>query len=661
MNNKKKKNIGKSMKNNNRIGEPAMFMYVLAAVSIMFVAGVSVGNLPITGFDVLPDTTPPVLSNLSPETESYVAGGSLDIFVSASDEDMNESSVRLYIKSSDSLLWDDHIMICSFMGDGGCERYVKTLALNIVGSDTTEQFYFSASDNTGNTGYLGSAEEPMTFIVDINSPEIDFVIPSNNTHTCNGCSMELDVSDPSSGVDNSSVAYSFDNQTWVSIALTDSGYVTTLPMSGFSDGESAIIYAMASDMIGNDGYEWVNVTVDNTDPSVDIISPSNNQTLVGVSLISANITDAHSGIDRQKVGFSVGSYGSSMDCLYRDGVQMCTRYFDTSSISDGIYVLDVYAYDNAGNTANQSIPIVVYNELISVQISDPSNGAYISGNTLVNATVYRAEGKVSKVTAGFSGTDYSEDTEMSCDQDYTCACEWESSILPEGIYSIFVNVENTAGIAVNSSASVTIDRTAPTIQIDSPAADTVNGTIYPKIVINDVYGVDPSTVRFNISTMSETMNCVQYVQGKRYVCTGTLNTTLLGEGSRTIYFQASDLAGNKVTASKSVRIDNIEGVESTPDSTTTTTTTSPPLSTTSTTNGVPEVHVSTDVVEQIVISLGSAGEFIADRFSEWPVQALAIAIIITIAVIAVFRNSQIVKFFRGNGSEEPADQESVKS
>jgi hypothetical protein len=615
---------------------------IWSSVLIYLVATIVIGMLfvrpPITGFAGGDDEIAPVMYEPVPENNSYAQGGDRSVSVKINESDLDESTVKLYIKAKESISWDEYPMTCVVMGETECESYGATVSLDIVGSDTIEQYYFVATDNSENTGYLGSAANPLIFTVDINPSEILFLLPENNTYISGNTTVELEVTDVSSGVNSSSVKYSFDNETWTDMSGSGSSYSGWFNSTQFSDNESVIIYAKAVDNITNVGYEWINVSVDNTKPAIEIIEPSESETLSGIEYFEINTSDIHSGIDTSSVYVSIGSSQRSMDCTESDGRYVCTEYFDTSPLSDGGTVVTFTSEDIAGNSNTSEINVTIDNDLISVSITNPEGGSYINDHTYINASVSNAEGKVSGLQLNITGPGYSTQESMTCSADYKCYSFWNVSQLSEGAYTIFVNVSNTADTLVNTSITLTVDRTGPELQIDLPATTKVNGTISTRVVITDVYGVDPDTVKFNISNYSKATNCARYIQGKKYICAGNFNTTLIDDGTYSLVFYGSDLAGNSNYRDMALIVDNVKdsGEDDGSDQTS---------STTSTSTTVPE-SAPTGGLENIITSIFLAFENIGELLKEWPVQALAISMIIFIVIVAIFRHSQIIEFLK---------------
>lgn len=126
--------------------------------------------------------------------------------------------------------------------------------------------------------------------------------------------------------------------------------------------------------------------------------------------------------------------------------------------------------------------------------------------------------------------------------------------MEEGIYKITVNVINILNNLINTSITLNIDRTKPVLTITSPELY-LKDVFHPQIIATDEFKLN-STVYFNISNFSSSINCVEQLGGKKITCDGSFNSSLVKDGSRTLTFYVQDMAGNKNSASKEIKVDN---------------------------------------------------------------------------------------------------------
>lgn len=501
------------------------------------------------------DTTPPVLSDTYPENGSYILGGDRTFSINITEDNLDTSTVKLYIKSIDSAEWDTYSLTCV---DNGIWYCSATVSLDIVGSDTIEQFYFEANDTYDNYASYGNATNPLQTTVDINPPTINFESPSNNSWVSSTQTINLDVEDASSGVDDTTVQYSFDNSTWLAM---DSNYEAEWDTTTYNNNNQTVtIYAKASDILGNTGYSWINTTVDNEIPSLIIAYPDVNQTLSGIVNLQINVTDLYSGIDTSNIKYEIQSTQRSMDCT---GSQ-CDEYLDTTKFSDGSYTITFYAYDNAGNLNQSSISIYIDNTHSSISFTNIADNDYIRDIITIYAKISNPTEELGDVNFKWTTTGSASDWQkMTCDSDYNCSITWNTNSLTEGTYTLFINTTGTMDYLVSSTITVTVDNTPPTLDILQPLETQVSGMMYPKVLVTDYYSVNPSEIKFEINGETYSMNCLQQTQNKQYRCTGNFNTTSLSDGTYTLKFIAKDQAGNENSTSKEIIINNLNPGETT--------------------------------------------------------------------------------------------------
>ncbi len=100
---------------------------------------------------------------------------------------------------------------------------------------------------------------------------------------------------------------------------------------------------------------------DTVPPTVSLLAPATGAIVSDTISISATAADADSGLDYLSCSVDGTSLGSDFSAPYG-------WTFDTTAVADGFYTIDVTAYDNAGNSATDSISIEVYND------NDPNPG-----------------------------------------------------------------------------------------------------------------------------------------------------------------------------------------------------------------------------------------------------------------------------------------------
>jgi len=490
---------------------------------------------------ISPAHATPILYNPFPADGSYVGYVEKQPFyINITESNLNTNNATLYVISLDYYKeggqWDSHKMNCTGSAPSWTCSFNKSLV--IVGSETVELFYFEASDYSGNTNSSGNQTNPWRFTVDIKPPDITFENPKNETYVSGMENITLTVSDTASGVNKSSVMYSFDNSTWFSMTV-NTHYTAKWSTTSLANNETTYVYARARDMVGNEAKKRINVTVDNELPSIFVIEPKVGKKVSGIIFLEINVRDIYSGINASYVKYAVDSIERNMDCSGTANNYTCDEYFDTRSVGDGTHTINFYVKDNADNLNSASVQVVVDNTVLSASITNPTNNAYVRGITPVNVTLTHPE-KSEGIKVRINNIWYN----MIC-TGANCSYSWNTVSLADGPQTVFVNATSNLTYLVYSSVSVTVDNTKPQLLIDSPAAGEVNGTVYPKVIVTDNYGVVDTKTIFNISTFSLSMACSRQEGGKKYTCGGNFNTKILIDGNYVLFFYTEDLAGNQ--------------------------------------------------------------------------------------------------------------------
>jgi subtilisin family serine protease len=139
------------------------------------------------------------------------------------------------------------------------------------------------------------------------------------------------------------------------------------------------ISAVAVDTAGNTKTSTVvNVTVDNTGPTVSLSAPANGAFVMGTITISATASD---NVAMAKVEF----YRDSNVLLSTDTSSPYSLSWNSTTVTSGAHTLYAIAQDTAGNRTTSAVRnITVDNTAPTVAITSPANGAQVTKNTTVN-------------------------------------------------------------------------------------------------------------------------------------------------------------------------------------------------------------------------------------------------------------------------------------
>ena len=341
--------------------------------------------------------------------------------------------------------------------------------------------------------------------------------------------------------------------TGIEFVNLDSSYETTLSpfaLSAMTDGDVAMIVSTTS---GFSDYKFsIYQEVDNP-PSVDITSPSNGATVGDIVLISADAIDGE-GIDYVQYQINGGLWIVDNTAPYQWS-------WDTNELVDGqSYTINVQAFDTEGNSAEDSITVVVDNrEIYHTEVE--FTGA-VAG---YDVDYYPIQAQPGKMTVSVS---WSASNDIDC---YIMTAEDYSNYLARGYttnnpescsYTIpsagtyYVGVRMYTSSASSTAYTLTvgyytgsIEDQTPTVSITGPTdGETITGDVLITADASDDVGIDYVQYQINGgSWITDTSAPFQW----------TWDTTGLDDGQTyTIVVRAYDTAGQYAEDSISVIVQN---------------------------------------------------------------------------------------------------------
>jgi hypothetical protein len=284
---------------------------------------------------------------------------------------------------------------------------------------------------------------------------------------------------------------------------TSAPFTVNWDISNVPDGPHSL-YVVATDTAGNSTTSpSISVTVDHLPPTVAMTNPVNGAAITGVINLAVNAFDS---VGVQKVQY----YRDSSILL---GTSLSAPFdlsWDSTAVTQGSHTLFAVATDLAGNTQTSTVVNVsVDNTAPVVSLSAPANGAFVTGTLAVSATA-TDNVAISKVEF------YRDDNVLlTTDTSSPYTFNWDSTTVTQGAHTLYAIAEDTTGLRTTSATmAITVDNTAPTVAITSPA----NGATVPRntsVNINanasDNFGV--VKVEFYVGT---TLRCT--VTSAPYTC-----------------------------------------------------------------------------------------------------------------------------------------------
>jgi glucose/arabinose dehydrogenase len=216
--------------------------------------------------------------------------------------------------------------------------------------------------------------------------------------------------------------------------------------------------------------------------------------------------------------------------------------WNTLTVANGTYTLTARARDASGNSTTSPGVIVTVNndiQLPTVNITAPAAGT-VAGTININAD---ANDNVGVVGVQFLLNGANLGTE---DLAAPYSISWNTTTIADGSYTLTARARDAAGNTATSAGIVVNvlnhppDIEAPTINITSPAAGEVIGTISITADANDNVGVVGVQFLLNSNPLGSEDITAPYLV--------SWNTTTVANGTYTLTARARDAAGNSTTS-----------------------------------------------------------------------------------------------------------------
>jgi len=300
---------------------------------------------------------------------------------------------------------------------------------------------------------------------DTQNPQVSIVAPQDGEVVEGAVSVTLEADD-NVGIEKIELYVDGTLATTLTTGQREWTWDTTGLMAG-----NYLLRAMAYDAAGNSEYDEIEVFVDSAcdlsgdcpPKSVKIVTPVDGGKVCGTYTIEAVAQD-DTGI--AQIEFFVGD-----DSLGVDQTSPYTKEWNTKKVADGEYEVRVVVTDTADQKAFASITVTVDNAVAvcdnppSVTLDAPVDGAYLDGVVALGATASDDKG-VLKVRYLI------DNNVLGPDVQYPYDSSWDTTNTDEGVHSLKATAYDTVDQSAEHQITVTVDRTDPTIEWVSPAAET---------------------------------------------------------------------------------------------------------------------------------------------------------------------------------------------
>ncbi len=369
------------------------------------------GNTRVAVLQFTFDTSPPVVSLLSPTNNSYIQPGQvLNLQVT----DLTALTVTYDIGGGPIGIPSPFDVNTSGWGDG----HVNVTVI--------------ATDAVGN-----SASRILHFIVDGTLPAITLITPGNNSVVFRGTPIDFLITDTN-----------LDTATWDN-GGGPSAFVTqwNISTTGWSDNSYDILVEV-EDLAGNIRTRLVRISIDTLAPSLSLNTPVNNSHITPGTVINLTVTDPN----LFQVTWDDGT-----------GAQGFTTPWNISTAGwgDGTYDLTVVAQDAAGNTRSRTFHFTVDSTLPALSLNTPGNNSYIVAGTVLNFTITDLNLDTATWDRGTGAQGFSPMWNIS-------TTGWA-----DGDYNVSVSASDLAGNTRVRVYHFILDSTLPSVVLDTPANNAV--------------------------------------------------------------------------------------------------------------------------------------------------------------------------------------------
>ncbi len=456
------------------------------------------------------DTTPPVLSNLTPADGSFVLSATPALSASFADagSGIDPTSAQIVVDGADQT--------ASALTSGGNLTYVPASPLAEGAHNAT----FVVRDLAGN-----QAQSSVHFTVDTVPPALSFTAPGAQVAYDATPAIALTYGDATSGVAAATLQVALDgiDLTARCTATATAASCTPPALAGGQHTLSARLQDVAGNLAATTA--TFKLSLDTQPPTLTIASPSSALVAGGPPVaIQLQYSDAGSGVDTTTLHVVLDGADLTAGCTVAAAAAQCPP----QALARGSHTLAARLADHSGNLAAATLAFQVVFPVqvaFSAPVPDTVTGlavTQIAGTVSPQAVAVTVNGIAAAVANG----------------SFTIA----NFGLHDGVNDLVAVAQDAAGNVGTASERITVDLTPPQLSISFPAAGSVTAAASVAVVglVSDL----------TIGTVSDTEVTVTVngvpasVNHRSFLAPGVP----LAAGANTIVATAVDRAGNRATA-----------------------------------------------------------------------------------------------------------------
>ncbi|MEM1563335.1 MAG: Ig-like domain repeat protein [Candidatus Bathyarchaeia archaeon] len=283
---------------------------------------------------IVSDFHPPVITYIGRTPAQPNSNETVLIIANATEPPLASGVKDLFLSYSNGTCWN--VIRMDFNGT----YYIAEIPAFPYG--TAVSYRVSAVDKAGNTATLDIYSYT---VADRFPPKTAILTPSDGSYIAGKINVTVYVQD-----DNLLNVELKVDEIFLGGWNTTGRHVCQLDTAALNDGLH-ILTLEAIDEAGNLAKQEISITVDNTPPKAEILSPSNGSFLRGIVLFRLQAEDTNFDRMELKIGEEIHAWE----------IKDQTYVWNTSSYDDGAYHIILTVFDKAGNKAESAITVTVDN------------------------------------------------------------------------------------------------------------------------------------------------------------------------------------------------------------------------------------------------------------------------------------------------------------
>ncbi len=487
------------------------------------------------------DTLAPSLEIISPIDNYNVSSSSLNFTFTSTESSTTNCSIYSDQEGSISyILRDSNSSITSGI--------TTTLSISSLG-EREHNWYITCTDVVGNT----NTSITRKFTVDNGPPTIVLSSPVENSSAGSLVYIYTEISDSLNSVDQAS--YALFNSADLSQSIANgslnlsNNWDSVWNSTSYGEVEmNLILIIYANDTSGNSVSKNVTFSLDNVNPVIQLVEPSELLTYYNSNFsLNAIVQDLSLNYTNYSIRSALIVQQNVSSYVTPTTLHNWNDLVNINNYSDGTYNLTVFGRDINSNSKTVSTLFIVDQTAPQLTLHNPS-GIYSNSNSILfNFTVVDNVSSTlgCNITAGVSTQ------KMDCIN--SSNCNYTITGFSDLLYNYTIYCKDNSSNVVGYSSNITIDTTNPVIEFTS---QTSSGNLSQNYIIINVSVVDQNLATTSNYLYDSTGSLINSSSGSSTL----FFTNFTGLESGIYYFNstATDSAGNSVgTITRSLILDYV--------------------------------------------------------------------------------------------------------